>query len=479
MFELANLKHVEPRREEVSEKNPVEYQPVALYGAADEAEYLYQRPKFEDGEVFSYFKSRRISRTWISYWVILQGVLLFFQLFLYAEVSSHSRMYDATIHRECNAEKVGSCKSRIWQTRQDVTHYIHKDVHNLETPVLIDFKTLMWAPTAVQVSVIADPPELHLPYQLHLVRHPVGNHTTERVFHEYRTTGINSVYIEEGQTGKSVFVTAEWEGTLQLVQYPTRFSRGKSYAPVLQKIANDLNSVRVVATEMNSIELGLFRHAAPMCDVKKSWNNVMVHSMDVGSGRLSWIKHCLGLSILVSMMVTFFVWSWYSGRHVVEGVKFHYLVAAKTILQDLPLQAIVLWYIFSWYEGGGGEKCQLCVLDYAHCEKMNPLHFTNFMVVMAVIASSLSNQFLFSADPSSLRTEDDRGFVVFVRIILISVSILPFSTAMIAFNASLIQLPGLVHTVFLLPCFAGWVGLFSLLCFPITTLVDDDEYFLY
>ena len=100
------------------------------------------------------------------------------------------------------------------------------------------------------------------------------------------------------------------------------------------------------------------------------------------------------------------------------------------------------------------------------------------MLVALVLASALSNQFLFTADPSSLRTEDDHGFVIGTRIMLVSVMILPFSTAMIAFSGSLIQIPGFFHTVFLVPCFIGWVGLFSMMCFPITTLVDDDDYLL-
>jgi hypothetical protein len=83
---------------------------------------------------------------------------------------------------------------------------------------------------------------------------------------------------------------------------------------------------------------------------------------------------------------------------------------------------------------------------------------------------------LFSADPAQLKTEDDSSFVIFFRYVLICVTILPFSTAMVAFNGSLIDVPALFHFLFLIPCFTGWVALFSLICFPLTTLIEDEDY---
>jgi hypothetical protein len=100
---------------------------------------------------------------------------------------------------------------------------------------------------------------------------------------------------------------------------------------------------------------------------------------------------------------------------------------------------------------------------------------------MTLIASAVSNQALFTADVSQIKTEDDQFFVATTRVMSTCLMILPFSTAMVAFNGSLIQIPSFFHTLFLFPCFIGYVALFSLICFPLTTLIDaaDDEFLLY
>ena len=479
MFELVDIKHAESRKSVIHETVPVSHQPISSYGAADESYYLYQRSKFEDGEILTYFKSRRMTRAWVHYWVILQGVLLLLQFFMYWEVSAHSSLYDQVVHKACNADKAGSCHSRLWQVRSDENHVMDKGIHQLEAPIPVHFSTSMWEPMAIQIDVLSDPPDLRIPYRVSLKKHRAGDNTPEKTYYEHATTGVSSVYIEENGKNHDRVSSVEWDGSVQLAYFHNHFSHNSAYSPMLKRVLDNLQNIRVIVNEMNALELATFHRFAPVCDVSKSWNKVIQKAMSAGADRLHWIKHALSLSILTSIVVSFCVWTWYSGKYTIDGLRFHYLVAAKTLLQDLPLQAIVLWYIFSWYEGGGGEKCQLCMLDFLHCEKLNPFHFTNFLLVVAILASALSNQFLFTTDPTSLRTEDDYGFVIFVRVMLISMMILPFSTAMIAFNGSLIQLPSFFHTVFIIPCFAGWVGLFTMICFPVANLVDEDDYLVH
>ena len=478
MFELADFSAVKPIHHDIAEQEPVQTQAVHSYGAADELDYKYIRPKFEDGEVLTYFKSKRISRTWLQSWMILQGVLLFFQFLLYVEVAGHSSFYDSVVHAACNGDKAGSCKSRLWQVRHDHEYPMDAQGNSVETPINFNFKGNMWFPMSVQVSVIADPPEIHIPYELVLKEKHTGATNTERTFTEFRTTGINSAIVKDESRGKggiaNIVGATDFDASIHLARFPSRFG-GRMH----MRVSQQLRSVRVIANEMNAVELKIWERNAPNCDVERSWNGVMTKSMSIGSNRLSWIKHCLSISIMASALVTFLVWNWYSGRRSVDGLSFHYLVAAKGAIQDLPLQAIVLWYIFTWYEGGGGEKCQLCLLDIQHCERLSPFHFSNLVLVVAIIASSVSNQFLFSVDPTQLKTEDDHGFVILVRVTLACVCLLPFSTAMVAFNGSLLQVPGFFHTVFFVPCFIGWVGFFFALCFPISTLLEDDEYLAY
>lgn len=482
MFELTDFTKVDPDHKPIRTPPALDAKPGWSYGAADEVAYNYGGSKFEEGEILTYFKSRRLSHRWISWWLGLQITLLFFQMVLYSEVASHSSLYDRVVHKACNEEKVGSCSSRLWRVRHDQVYPIDHITHLLEQSINFHFSAGTWSAAELQLNVIPDPPELHFPYEMILKR--VGNqNVSDQTYYEYRTAGVSPVFIKETPassisasmlfSGKFAY-SANWEGTLQLARFANRFGY-HGHAP---SALHALRGVRVVVNEMISIETAIFKNRAPNCDLEPTWSNLMLKSMSVGSQRLVWIKHCLFVSILGSLAVAFLVYTWQSGRRMTEGVKFHYLVAAKSVLQDFPLQALVLWYIFSWYEGGG-ERCQLCLLEPRECEKMSPFHFSNLVLVGVILASALSNQFLFSADAKELKTEDDVAFVALSRAVIACVATLPFSTSMVAFNGSLIQLPGLLHTVFLLPCFIGWVGFFSALCFPVTTLLDDDDYLRY
>jgi hypothetical protein len=481
MFELTDFNKVTPDHKPIKKTEEMEGKPILGYGAADEADFSYQKSKFEDGDVTSYFKSRRISRKWVYYWMILQGLLLVSQLILYGEVSGHTSMYKATVNSACNHNDEGTCKSRLWQVRHSQVHPV--DATKFSDAVSFSFSASTWAPHELQVTVTTQPEELRVPFELMLKRH-AGQNLTEQTHFDYRTTGVNPIFLNEANASHflplGVFKgfrfpqSASWEGTVRLARFPG--GRDFSHSGmVYHRLRDKLKGVKIVVNEMIKMEMDLFKKVAPMCDLEPSWSNVVLRASTKEIGRLEWIRTCLGLSILASIIVSALVWTWYSGRLLGEGLKFHYLVAAKTVFQDVPLQALVLWYIFSWYEGAGGERCQLCMLDYKHCEHMNPFHFTNFLLVVTVLASAISNQFLFAVDQTQIKTEDDAGFVGFIRVGLACVMTLPFSTAMVAFNGSLIQVPGILHTIFLLPCFIGWVGFFSLICFPIASLVDDDH----
>lgn len=494
MFELADFKKGPPDYRPITKSGPIVSEGVQSYGAVDEVEYGYSRSKFEDGEVLSYFTTRRVSKNWVQYWMFLQVGLLLLQVMLFAEVSVHSSTYYSAVHESCNGneEVQGSCKSRLWQRRVDEEYRFDggsKSRIRFDDAISHKFTTSEWMADSVQVSVIADPATLHVPYEIVLTRKAVEDFSIpEKSFYEYRTTGVQPVVISQDfhtKTKKLFSHPVDWEMSIHIGKYVSPSGQvgsryhGSSYGSMLK-------GVRVIVNEMIGPEKNVLKEKAPMCDIEKSWNSIMMTSLSLGSGRLSWIKKLLAVSIMASISVTFLLWAWYSGRRLFgeEGVnqnKFHYLVFAKTVCQDLPLQAIVLWYICSWYEGGGGERCQLCLLDLKHCEKMSPFHMSNFFMVLLVLVSAISNQFLFQADPGKIKTEDDQFFVSIVRVMMCCVMILPFSTAMVAFNGTLIQVPALFHSLFLVPCFAGWVALFSLMCFPLTAILDDhnDQFFPY
>jgi hypothetical protein len=486
MFELSDFGKAAPDHKPIRATESVDNAPVFGYGAADEGQNVYERSKFEDGEILSYFKSRRISRKWVQYWMILQVSLLVLQMYLFGEVASHSSVYNRTVKAACNENVAATCRSRLWQRRH--TTSFGADQISWDNPLEFKFTAAAWSSYELQIDVLTEPPELHIPFELKVKRIGSSN-APEQAFYEYRTTGISPVLLK--QTNHShvkdlfsghYFQPSQWEGSINLGHPPMTghfaYSRHSQY---FDRLKEQLKSIRVAVAEMVEGESNLFKKNAPMCDLESTWAKVMLHSMSQGSNRLEWITNLLAISILGSVIVTVLVWMWFNGRRAdsIGSLKFHYLVAAKTVVQDIPLQTLVLWYIFSWYEGSGGERCQLCILNIHHCENMSPFHLSNFFILVATLVSAVSNQFLFTTDSTQVKTEDDVGFVIFIRIMLACVMILPFSTAMVAFNGSLVQLPSLMHSIFLLPCFTGWVAFFSLLCFPIATLVDDDDLMTY
>ena len=189
MFELSDL-NLKKVTEEESKIRRSEYGFVPSYGAADEYDSLYARPKFEDGEILTYFKSRRMSKSWVQWWIILQALTLFYQLRLYSEVAANSSLYDAVVSAQCNQVDAGSCKSRLWKTYYQTDKPIHP-MTDIESGFPMTFMSTSKTPLSIQVNVFTNPPDLHVPFELFLKRHALGD-LPERTFYEYRTTGISS-----------------------------------------------------------------------------------------------------------------------------------------------------------------------------------------------------------------------------------------------------------------------------------------------
>jgi hypothetical protein len=433
MFELSDFKAKKSKPDSYGPKK-ADYGPVPSYGSADEYDYLNDRPKYEDGEILTYFKSKRISKSWTQWWIILQAFTLFYQMIFYSEVAGNASLYDSVVHQQCNQLSAGSCKSRLWENHYQMDIPITSGT-DLLGGFPLHFATTSKTPISIQIDVLPIPADVHAPYELFLKRHAVGD-LPERTFYEYKTTGLSSAVLTEDHQGtvrqmnitgpSGVYPRAVWEGYVKLGEYPGRFRYndvghlgGASYTHMLNRLHKELKSVRLSVNEINNFEMKEFNEkVGDKCELESSWKNVMLQAMSIGSRRLSWIQNMLMISIIASALVTFLVWAWYGGRRTIDGLSFHYIVGIKGLVQDMPLQGIVLYYIFSWYEAGGGERCQLCLLDMNHCQNMTPFHISNFILVSLVLASAVSNQFLFSADPAQLKSEDDYSFTVFFRYVV-------------------------------------------------------------
>jgi hypothetical protein len=209
----------------------------------------------------------------------------------------------------------------------------------------------------------------------------------------------------------------------------------------------------------------------PQCDFEASWVAFNRASVGEQTEQLSFYRSMLVYSIVVTTMCIYAVVGWYGSRRLPMGLNFHYVVAAKWALQDLPLQVVTLLYIYRWFDAAG-ERCQLCLFDEQHCEALSPFHFSNALLVATVLASSVVNQLLVRAKFD--RNDEDQWFAVYgARMAVGTVSVLPFTTAMVVFNNSLLANASLWHSLFIVPCIAGWVSLVCLVCFPLAIVIDD------
>merc|ERR1712032_1781355 len=153
--------------------------------------------------------------------------------------------------------------------------------------------------------------------------------------------------------------------------------------------------------------------------------------------------------------------------------RFHVIVIAKFFLQDVPQQVCIILYLFGWYESNG-LRCQLCLFHPDHCEDEHPFHMSNAIAIGCTLLSSMANQLLVRPVHKKTYTDDDICMQQCMRTCGICVSTLPFTTGMCMASQSLLLAPVVVHIVFAVPCFVGWLTLAGLCCTPFLFCCDEE-----
>eukprot|EP00401_Gymnodinium_catenatum_P013883 CAMPEP_0117498176 /NCGR_PEP_ID=MMETSP0784-20121206/21576_1 /TAXON_ID=39447 /ORGANISM="" /LENGTH=498 /DNA_ID=CAMNT_0005293247 /DNA_START=69 /DNA_END=1565 /DNA_ORIENTATION=+ len=437
-------------------------------------------PKWYDAEadiLDSGFTFRDFDQAAIRNWLLLQIAGLVFQILLWREVSGHLVEFDEVVREQCAPEhrQHGVCVGSMWNLayyRDVVLTGSLFDRHTFE------FSTLSSPPTfLIDVDPVsgaqasgADPPSVaesdidavedlkDIRWSLDVARlnppHMGGS------FRRY-SSGPKALTFEdfssEAQDALAKNKRVEWRATLSS-----------------RSAANKKVRFVVYVEDAAKANPAAFR-SAPLCVFGKAWKAFNEQHQGANHRALSWCSFLLSGFVFIGGGTIFVV-----HREAVNLAKdngsrrFHRLVLAKFLLQDIPQQACIVLFIFGWYEGGG-LRCQLCMFRPEHCTDESPFHFANMVAIAFTLLSSLANQLLVRPIFKKIYTEDDICLQYFLRAGGVCVSVLPFTTGICLASRSVLPMSTLMHVVFALPCLLGWLSLAGLLCLPMLMCCDEDS----
>lgn len=144
----------------------------------------------------------------------------------------------------------------------------------------------------------------------------------------------------------------------------------------------------------------------------------------------------------------------------ISGNHFQTVILIKLLVMDIPQQICIVLYLLGWYEADG-LRCQLCLFHPQHCEDEHPFRLANSVAFLCTLLSSVTNQIILGPGKTS-NAEDACGYWI-IRIGLICVSILPFTTGVYWATSALLTLPTLVKVFVFLPCVFGWFSVIACL----------------
>jgi len=215
-------------------------------------------------------------------------------------------------------------------------------------------------------------------------------------------------------------------------------------------------------------------HASPQCAFGKSWKEFNLQRQGHRHRALEWCRFLLGIFVFVGGAAVYAVHAEVSTQQMhSSNYRFHLVVFAKFVLQDVPMQLCIVLYLFGWYEAYG-LRCQLCLFDPKHCSDEEAFHIVNLIALACTLLSSVANQLLIRPVVKKTYTEDDICVQYCVRVGGVCVAVLPFTSGLCWASRSLIPMPLLVHAMFAIPCGIGWLTLGGLLCLPVVECCDDE-----
>eukprot|EP00928_Gymnodinium_smaydae_P055904 TRINITY_DN39372_c0_g1_i1.p1 TRINITY_DN39372_c0_g1~~TRINITY_DN39372_c0_g1_i1.p1 ORF type:complete len:518 (-),score=91.52 TRINITY_DN39372_c0_g1_i1:75-1628(-) len=407
------------------------------------------------------FKPRKLKAPLVLGWLFVQALGLVFQFSLLMSVGTHLAAYEETLATYCGAEhrRNGVCVGPAWNLSYAgaLTFPPSAGDENGRS----DFDFVIPSDQSFSFDVRSDPPT----FLIGLEPQP-----------PCATAAWTASFAPVGHGGASEPVL-----TASGPKYKVIASRNSYYS---------WNSIRRWAVSVNlrsrfpdSCTISVFAvdsaishlesiHQQQQCSFENSWQNFAEHHSGDHHRVLSNTQTATAFFLLVSLVVVGIVLPRF--YYYVEGGKIlSRIIALKFVAQDIPQQLCIVGYLYAWY-ASNGLRCQMCLFHPSHCDSEHPLNWTNLLVCLFTMVSACSNQLLLQAKLKRNYSDEDECFAWFTRFALFSVSILPFSTAIVLLSASLLHLRSvLIYIGFGIPMFVGFA---SVLCVPLFACCDEDEF---
>lgn len=397
-------------------------------------------------------------------WILLQAASLLFSLLLLAEISGHLAEFEATLAEQCSPAhtRQGICLGSAWNlSYSGVLSFPPNDVSDGSS----GFDFVVEADRSFSFATRSQPPTFLLGVEPRApgVKWKVGFSTRRPDGFSadlwYRGTGVevkgaNSAY--RVITPRGMSDVNQWTGSMSLTGTTSR--------------QTDI-SVYVVDSRIEHLD---DIHKQEQCSFEQSWQNFGERHNGEHHRVLTFTYQALGLFTLVSAGLLALV-SHRFFYYVESGNLLRRVIALKFLLQDFPQQALIVAYLYGWY-AKNGLRCQMCLFHPLHCELQHPLHWSNLFACLFCVLSASANQLMLKAKPVKHSDGEEECCVFFMRLVLFSVSALPFSTGIYLFP---FWFPRGSHLVLILllagvPMVMGWA---VVICMPFLACCGDEADF--
>jgi len=202
------------------------------------------------------------------------------------------------------------------------------------------------------------------------------------------------------------------------------------------------------------------------CAFTPAWKAFNEERQGDNHSLLSWCRFLLGLFMpLSAAAICGAARNMEAQDTCCDGLGFHTLVTLKFLFVDVTQQFCMVLYLLGWYNSDG-LRCQLCLFHPSHCEEEHPFGLSNTGAFICTLASSVAHQMLLRplSKGKKFMTSEDVCFRHGLRMLAVSISILPFTTGVFLASSALLAHPMLARCIFFIPCALGWTAVFMLFC---------------
>lgn len=425
-------------------------------------------------------------------WSILQVVALIVQLMLWREVSGHLQEYDDVVSRECSLDHLrhGVCVGPMWNlsSYQDLVlpgkgWYSDKFDFVITGPSwanskTVDFSIASSPPTfaIVVVPVSQAPAEAGMEAPKPVAELPTSGELSA-VKWSLHVSRLNPPQVgQPWKTSKVGRDAATFEDlSMESHQAHDKEGRVRWSATLTNEASGEFTTRFLLIVEDATTKHLAEIHASPQCAFGRSWKAFNKQRQGHGHRALSWCQFLLGIFLVVGGAAVYLVHvelNSHAGK--CEGHRFHAIIFAKFMLQDVPQQICLILYIFGWYDASG-LRCQLCLFDPKHCSNEEAFHSLNVLAFGCTLMSAVANQLLLVRPVNKKEwTEDDLCFQQFLRVGMVCVAVLPFTTGLVWGSTSVVQMSLFFRLLLAIPCAVGWFALLIMACVPMLIWCADD-----